>query len=119
MAQTYRGAPRAYTLIFCYANLPGGLTYEVIEPISGPTIFQKFLDEKGEGLNHVAYDYNGLAMAEKVAGFRERGWEMVQSGLWRGGGEFMFFENKVRTAPYQLLCFAAWGFLEVEIKRGR
>ena len=30
----------------------------------------------------------------------QRGWqgfgrEMVQSGLWRGGGEFMFFENKV------------------------
>lgn len=72
------------------------MIYEVIEPVSGPTIFQEFLDEKGEGLHHVAYDCNGVAMEERVRGFRERGFECVQSGKWMVGGEneFAFFENR-------------------------
>ena len=30
----------------------GNLQIELIQPLYGPTIYQKFLDEKGEGIHH-------------------------------------------------------------------
>ena len=48
--QTYLGRPSAYSLKFCYAALPSlsspsaAMTFELIEPLSGPTIFHDFLD---------------------------------------------------------------------------
>lgn len=33
-------------------------------------------------------------MQERVKGFRERGFEMVQSGKWEEGSVFMFFEGR-------------------------
>ena len=74
------------------------MTYEVIEPISGDTIFAEYLeanktDTTTQGLHHIAYDCNGIAMSERVTGFAARGFECVQSGLWEGGGAFAFFES--------------------------
>ncbi|CAF9943003.1 MAG: hypothetical protein ALECFALPRED_010421, partial [Alectoria fallacina] len=98
-AQTYHRQSSNFTLKFCYAaitpNDPSSMIYEVIQPISGPTIFQGFLDKQGEGIHHIAYDCNGISMEERVQGFKERGFECVQSGKWMVGGvsEFAFFEN--------------------------
>jgi len=97
-SQTYRGQPSPFTLKFCYATL-GPLTYEVIQPISGPSIFADYLSSSGNGgggragLHHVAYDCNGIPMADRVRGFEERGWKMVQGGDWGEGNKFAFFEG--------------------------
>ncbi|KAG7005027.1 hypothetical protein G7Y79_00022g052480 [Physcia stellaris] len=99
--QTYRGRPSAYTIKFCYASLPpSNITYEVIQPVSGPSIFADYLashatagSEGGGGLHHVAYDCNGIPMEERVKKFDERGYSMVQSGTWMEGSTFMFFEG--------------------------
>lgn len=32
-------------------------------------------------------------MAERVKGFEERGWKMVQGGDWEKGNKFAFFEG--------------------------
>ena len=45
-AQTYRGRSCTYGLIFCYAELRGGMTYEVIEPTSGGSIFAEYLEAR-------------------------------------------------------------------------
>ena len=37
IAHFFRGC--TYCLKFCYAELPGGMAYEVIEPTSGESIF--------------------------------------------------------------------------------
>jgi len=47
--QTYRGEPSAFTMRVCFADLSPTMVYEVIQPISGPNIFQEFLDQHGEG----------------------------------------------------------------------
>lgn len=93
-SQTYRGHSVPFTIRFCYADItPGGMVYEVIQPVSGPTIFEEFLDKKGEGIHHVAYDCNGVPMEERVRAFAERGYEMVQGGSWIGESRFAFFES--------------------------
>ncbi len=71
------------------------MTYELIEPLAGPSIFRDFLDAHGDGVHHVAWDCNGIPMAERVRGFEARGYAMVQSGDWAGGNRFAFFENAV------------------------
>ncbi|KAL9015642.1 MAG: hypothetical protein Q9185_006966 [Variospora sp. 1 TL-2023] len=100
--QTYRGQPAAYSMKLCFATLPNSsIVYEVIQPISGPSIFADYLGahaaagaDGGGGLHHLAYDCHGVPMAERVRGFRERGYEMVQSGVLGTGVAFMFFEGR-------------------------
>ena len=90
--QTYRGVPAPFVLKVCFAE-HGGTTWEIIEPVSGPTIFAEFLDRHGEGLHHVAYDCRGVPFEDRIAGFERRGFALVQSGTWGGGTRFAFFET--------------------------
>lgn len=103
--QTYRGQNSPFTLRFCYAELPGGMVYEVIEPISGPNIFSEFLEEKGEGIHHLAYDCNGIPWEERVKGFEARGMPMAQGGSWRGENRFAFFECKEAATCFETISF--------------
>lgn len=39
----------------CFADV-GDLAVEIMQPLYGPSIFQEFLDTRGEGIQHVAFD---------------------------------------------------------------
>jgi len=95
-AQTYRGEPSAFTLKVCFAQ-SGTLMWELIEPVSGPTIFAEFLERHGEGIHHVAYDCNNIPFTQRLAGFARRGFPLVQSGSWLGRNHFAFFETEGAT----------------------
>lgn len=94
--QTYRGRPSPFTMRVCFAQV-GGLIWELIEPVSGPTIFAEFLDRHGEGIHHVAYDCHGIPLAARQAEFTRRGFQLVQSGSWLGTNHFAFFETESAT----------------------
>ena len=94
--QTYRGQPAAFTMKVCFAH-HGALIWELIEPVSGPTIFAEFLDRHGEGIHHVAYDCNNVPFEQRIAEFARRGFRLVQSGSWVGGNHFAFFETEDAT----------------------
>ena len=83
------------------------MVYEVIQPVSGATIFQEFLEQHGEGIHHIAYDCNGVPFEERIKGFKEKGFEMVQGGNW-GGNRFAFFETEATTGT----CFETYHFPE-------
>ena len=61
----------------------GQVALELIEPISGPSTWQEFLDEKGEGVHHIAFMVQGTD--EVVAFLEEKGISMVQQGYYTGG----------------------------------
>ena len=105
--QTYRGQPSAFTMRVCFAQV-GNVVWELIEPISGPSIFAEFLDRHGEGLHHVAYDCHGIPLAERVAEFARRGFALVQSGSWLGTNHFAFFETEEATTT----CLETYVFPE-------
>jgi methylmalonyl-CoA/ethylmalonyl-CoA epimerase len=58
----------------------GDTEVELIQPVHGPTIYQRFIDEKGEGLHHVKERIADADMDATVAGFRARGIGVTQTG---------------------------------------
>src|SRR4029453_12101548 len=51
----YRGQPGQFDQKLGWPP-PGTVTWEWIEPLSGPTVYLDFLDAHGEGLHHIAFD---------------------------------------------------------------
>jgi hypothetical protein len=80
---TYRGRTQEYRMRLALAQV-GPLVVELIQPLSGDTIYVEHLDRKGEGLHHV-----GVFVAsfdEAVAEAQQQGFSVLQSG--RGFGRF-------------------------------
>jgi len=48
-----RGKPESYSMKAAAAMI-GDVTWELIQPLAGPSVYKEFLEEKGEGLHHVA-----------------------------------------------------------------
>ncbi len=46
------GKPTEYTLKFGYTKM-GTITLELVETLSGKTIYQEFLEKHGEGIHHI------------------------------------------------------------------
>lgn len=48
-----RGKPTPYTMIGAEAHV-GPVDVELVQPVDGPSIYQEWLDEHGEGVHHIA-----------------------------------------------------------------
>jgi methylmalonyl-CoA/ethylmalonyl-CoA epimerase len=106
-SQTYMGQPSDVVLKVCFAQV-GNIVWELMEPISGASIFADFLGSHGEGIHHVAYDCNNIPFEERVAGFANRGFRCIQSGSWMGRNHFAFFATENATTT----CFETYEFPE-------
>lgn len=66
----------------------GGVQLELIEPLEGDSTWRRVLEERGEGLHHIAFwqdDYVGTQEELRAAGFAE-----VQRGDM-GDGQYGYF----------------------------
>jgi catechol 2,3-dioxygenase-like lactoylglutathione lyase family enzyme len=82
-AQTmYRGEPTDARAKLAFFQM-GQVSLELIEPIGGPSTWQEFLDEKGEGVHHIAFIVQGTD--EVVAYLEGHGIDVVQQGRYTGG----------------------------------
>ena len=62
-----RGKPISTRIKVAFAE-SGPLQIELIQPVEGKNIYTEFLDSKGEGLHHLAFQVNDLdAMLAKLA----------------------------------------------------
>ena len=74
----------------------GTITWEWITPLAGPTVYQDFLDEHGEGFHHLAFDVADIdAVGEAWAAL---GYPIVQAGGWGekgkpGSGRFAYADT--------------------------
>ncbi len=73
----------------------GDMEVELIQPVSGPTIYQRFIDEKGEGLHHIKEQIADKQMAEVVEGYAVRGIPVTQTGQF-----FKDFHFYLDTEPW-------------------
>jgi methylmalonyl-CoA epimerase len=88
----YRGKPtegRAKLIFFKMDNLQ----LELIEPVGGPSTWQEFLDTKGEGIHHIAFEVKG--MDEQIAKLEKKGMPLIQRGEWTAytGGCYTYFDS--------------------------
>ena len=80
MAFRGRAQTEGVTLALCDV---GPLSFELIEPGEGASVYQEHLANHGEGLHHVGYFVDDIRAA--VADMEEWGYAVLQSG--RGFGE--------------------------------
>lgn len=90
---TYRGEPAASTFRLALA-FSGTMMWEIVEPVEGPTIYDEFLEQHGEGVHHVAVDCNGVEWDERLRLFEEHGYEMIQSGRFVGRLPYAYFATE-------------------------
>ena len=56
---TFRGKPASHSMKLCLA-FSGTMMWEIVQPLTGPSLYEDFLEQHGEGVHHVAVDCNGL-----------------------------------------------------------
>lgn len=85
----YKGKPTDAKARLAFFQLDN-ITIELIEPIGGPSTWQEFLDTKGEGIHHIAFNIKG--MKKQIKNFEANGIPMVQHGGW-DTGEYGYFDG--------------------------
>lgn len=90
---TYRGKAMPPTSIKMALARIGSLTWEVIQPNEGPSIYADFIDRHGDGVQHLAFDCNGEDYDRQVQLLLDRGYEIIQSGVWQGRVRFHYFST--------------------------
>jgi methylmalonyl-CoA/ethylmalonyl-CoA epimerase len=78
---TVHGVPVGEPFKFLIAiSWMGDTELEIIQPVYGPTIYSKFLDEKGEGLHHIKERISDDAIDGVLSDYRKKGIGVTQSG---------------------------------------
>ncbi len=78
----YCGEPSQARAKLAFFNL-GQVSLELIEPIGGPSTWKDFLDLKGEGVHHIAFQVKGTQQVVKF--LESHAIEEVQRGDYTGG----------------------------------
>ncbi|MFM8594734.1 MAG: VOC family protein [Chloroflexota bacterium] len=90
---TYRGEERPYVMRLALAFV-GSTMYELIEHVEGPSIYEEFLNDHGEGLHHFGYYVDDIDAA--ITAMQERGYSLLQSGRGfglDGDGAYAYFDT--------------------------
>lgn len=92
--RTVRGESSEYDmdLRICRDGM-GGLVLELIQPLKGKSIYDEFLEEKGEGMHHVCYNVEDLD--KEIAEMEKAGFKVIQTGGTDGAKWAYFDTDKV------------------------
>jgi len=93
---SHHGKPADYAIKVCFAEMDN-ITFEIMQPLRGPTIFDEFLQTHGEGIHHIAFDCEARPWHDRLAGFANRGFELIQSGRFADRNPFAFFDTTGAT----------------------
>lgn len=64
----------------CAVTWEGDVELELIQPVEGPNIYWRHLDEEGEGLHHIKDVMPDEEIPAALERFRERGHNVIQTG---------------------------------------
>lgn len=88
----YRGKPSDHTYRIAVV-WTGPVQIEVMQPLTGRSIYDEFLETKGEGIHHYKLYYRDCRKA--VKDFESRGYAVIQSGNI-GEDEFYYLETEAK-----------------------
>lgn len=83
-------APYQYLIAISYI---GDLQIELIQPEYGPTIYQKFIDEHGEGIHHYKEVISPEHWEENLKQFQQRGMPVTMCGQF-GLAKFAYVDSQ-------------------------
>lgn len=83
-------APNAYCWM-AFFDVGPGMQLELIQPNDEPSTWRNYLNEKGEGIHHVAFQVKDSKVATENA--EAAGLKLVQRGVYGdGSGEYNYFD---------------------------
>lgn len=83
-------APNAYCWM-AFFDVGPGMQLELIQPNDEPSTWRNYLEEKGEGIHHIAFQVKDSKAA--IAGAEAAGLKHVQRGVYGdGSGEYNYFD---------------------------
>lgn len=86
-SMTYRGRVQSYQMRLAFTQV-GNLQLELIQPLSGESIYTEHLERNGEGMHHVGVFVPSLD--EAISEATRQGYMVIQSGRgygrWGDGG---------------------------------
>ncbi len=112
----YYGTPHSFELIRCLAFV-NDFVWEVIEPVSGTSVFHDFLVSRGEGVQHVGMTYKTTNFDECVHEFETRGYQAAQTGLWDGKLRYAFMATQAALSIYIEIWEKPADFIEPQPER--
>lgn len=78
--RTFRGEPAEWTMRLGVA-LVGRTQWEVIQPLTGPSLYTEHLERRGEGLHHILLETAGTSHPDSVARLEREGFSHAQTGM--------------------------------------
>jgi len=87
-----RGVEAPYSMKLAMAWTKG-FSWEVIQPLEGPSIYREFLEEKGEGVHHVLIENANHSYEETIAEATKKGCPPSMEGHW-AGVDFAYLETE-------------------------
>ncbi len=87
---TYRGKPGGFKYRVAYASF-GAMQLEFIQPLEGKTVYEEFLETRGEGVHHFGIMID--RMDEKLVALKRVGIEVLQSGQ-RPGRRYAYVDTE-------------------------
>lgn len=78
----YRGEPTNAQAKLAFFDM-GQVQIELIEPLDGPSTWKEFLENKGEGVHHIAFQIKNTP--DVVTYLDNQGIPLVQQGHYTGG----------------------------------
>ena len=79
----FNGEPCPARAKLAFFHVGETLDIELIEPDETPSVWRNVLNEKGEGVHHIAFVVNG--MKEKILALEGNGMKLLQRGEYTGG----------------------------------
>ena len=95
------------------AALTGHTWWELIEPVDGPSIYEEFLAEHGQGLHHVLVEHEGIDFEGAIATFTERGCPPLMEGRM-GEVRFAYVETEGPLKTVMEVVYRPPGFVRPE-----
>jgi len=88
---TYYGKPAKHTHRDGL-TMVGPVELELVQPISGDTVYRDHICKHGDGINHIAFKVDNVDEAKKI--FEEEGFPCVQSGKVSSDGAYAYFDTR-------------------------
>jgi methylmalonyl-CoA/ethylmalonyl-CoA epimerase len=90
-----RGEPVEYSMVIAETHV-GGIDFELIQPLDGPSIYKEWLDEHGEGIHHVACMKKGCDATKLLAEFEAKGIQRLMGGQIEDTIEYFYLDTEQR-----------------------
>jgi len=90
----YRGQPSKAQAKLAFIELQN-IAIELIEPVGGPSTWRDFLETKGEGVHHIAFEVKD--MDKRISDLKAKGLPLIQAGDYTGG-RYAYMDGTAKLA---------------------